>query len=412
MHLVEKQYPSEKELIQQIKEAERELLMLDKGDQALAQLSLTIQLYYLNGGNEEGKKKALNIIDKFKNAYPLKSHFAAFKSNGFVEFTDKSYQSAYKKALDTNVLEWHLTTAESGQVSGSYVLSIGTARDNYGCSYMEFNFPISLVYEENGRAEFYSWISYLIQNLEVLHGYAGLSIQLPHDRHPYQFYEYGVTRQYWGITPDGPSFFTLDWETGTRSINWYTFIGKNLKDKLINQPFYETTLKNVPDLELTEINGCMVIKAGELPRLGNKSKPLPLSYVVVNQLCKAVRTDMPTDAMHTAYRGPRYSLSQVYYWIRRWDNTNFSKGVFDFDGIKEDLLPILGEYSNEDRIVPYSGIWTPFDFDGIEQHLTQGQEFPEEAEYDWDNGELDSKPAVWKLISRDDGGVVVLPNPF
>ncbi|ENU90938.1 hypothetical protein F971_03405 [Acinetobacter vivianii] len=53
-----------------------------------------------------------------------------------------------------------------------------------------------------------------------------------------------------------------------------------------------------------------------------------------------------------------------------------------------------------------------FILSGIEQHLTQGQEFPEEAEYDWDNGELDSKPAVWKLISRDDGGVVVLPNPF
>ena len=37
MHLVEKQLPSEKELIQQIKEAERELLMLDKEDRVLSQ---------------------------------------------------------------------------------------------------------------------------------------------------------------------------------------------------------------------------------------------------------------------------------------------------------------------------------------------------------------------------------------
>lgn len=75
-----------------------------------------------------------------------------------------------------------------------------------------------------------------------------------------------------------------------------------------------------------------------------------------------------------------YSLSHVYYWIRRWDNANFSKSIFDFDGIKEDLLPILGEYGNEDRIIPYSGLlWTPFDFVGIEQHLTQDQEFPEEG---------------------------------
>ncbi|MCJ8162998.1 hypothetical protein [Acinetobacter zhairhuonensis] len=47
MHLVEKQPPFEKELTQQIKEAERELLMLDKEDRVLSQLSLTIQLYLI-----------------------------------------------------------------------------------------------------------------------------------------------------------------------------------------------------------------------------------------------------------------------------------------------------------------------------------------------------------------------------
>ena len=116
--------------------------------------------------------------------------------------------------------------------------------------------------------------------------------------------------------------------------------------------------------------------------------------------------------MHTAYRGPRYSLSQVYYWIRRWDNANFSKGVFDFDGIKEDLLPILGEYGNEDRIVPYSGVWTPFDFEGLAQPLIQGQEFPEEGQHQRKSGRISSKPAVWKLVSIDDGGIVLEPNPF
>ena len=47
MQLIEIKLPSEPELIQQIKVAERELLMLDKDDNKLAQLSLTIQVYYL-----------------------------------------------------------------------------------------------------------------------------------------------------------------------------------------------------------------------------------------------------------------------------------------------------------------------------------------------------------------------------
>ena len=57
MHLVEKQPPFEKELTQQKKEVERELLMLDKSDRVQAQLSLTIQLYYLNGGMMKGNRK-------------------------------------------------------------------------------------------------------------------------------------------------------------------------------------------------------------------------------------------------------------------------------------------------------------------------------------------------------------------
>ncbi|ENV34408.1 hypothetical protein F960_01391, partial [Acinetobacter gerneri DSM 14967 = CIP 107464 = MTCC 9824] len=52
MHTIEQQTPSEAELLEQLQLAERELLMLDKDDQVLSQLSLTIQIYYNNGGND------------------------------------------------------------------------------------------------------------------------------------------------------------------------------------------------------------------------------------------------------------------------------------------------------------------------------------------------------------------------
>ncbi|MDQ9012086.1 hypothetical protein RFI36_20475 [Acinetobacter gerneri] len=92
MRLVEIKLPSEQELVQQINQAERELLMLDTDDNKLAQLSLTIQVYYLNGGNEEGKKKVLKLIEQFKSQYPLKSNFHS-DIRRFVNLTEKSYQS-------------------------------------------------------------------------------------------------------------------------------------------------------------------------------------------------------------------------------------------------------------------------------------------------------------------------------
>lgn len=411
MHLVEIKSPSEQELVQQINQAERELLMLDKDDNKLAQLSLTIQVYYLNGGNEEGKKKALKLIEQFKLKYPLKSHFH-INIRGFVKLTEKSYQAIYKKAPQINAFEWFLSSTEDGETADDYSMSIYTARDNYGVSYMHINLPIDFAYNEKGRAEFDTWVKNIVSELEVLHGYAGLNIQLPYDRHAYQFYEYGVTRQYWGLTPDGASFFTTDWQKGTRSINWYSFVGKQLKNKLKQQPYYAEILANTSDIQVSELNDSLIFKAGEIPRLGNKDLPLPLSYIAINELFKVIRSDMPSDAMHTAYKGPRYSLSQVYYWMRRWDNANFIQGKLDLNGKNEALFPVLGQYDNDDRIIPHSGIWTPFDFEGIEQHLTKGNEFPEEAEYEWHDGELDSKMAVWRLVKRDDGGDVLLPNPF
>ena len=116
MQLIEIKLPSEPELIQQIKVAERELLMLDKDDNKLAQLSLTIQVYYLNGGNEEGKKKAIKLIEQFKSQYPLKAHFHS-DIRGFVNLTEKSYQSIYKKAHKINAFEWFLSSTESGETA-------------------------------------------------------------------------------------------------------------------------------------------------------------------------------------------------------------------------------------------------------------------------------------------------------
>ena len=414
MHSIEQQTPSEADLLEQLRLAERELLMLDKDDRVLSNLSLTIQIYFNNGGNDEGKQKILNLIDKYKNQYPsaLKSHFAAFRSTGFVKLTDKSYQSAFAKAKDSNVLEWHFTSAESGQFSGDYALGVVTERDNAGLTHMHLNFPISMIYSDKGRKEYYDWIKYVLSHFEVFHGYAGLSIQLPFDRHPYQFYEYEVSKKYWGITPDGASFFRSEWMQGIRSINWYTFIGAELRNQLVAQPNYLDTMKAYPELSVEEIGQTLSFKAGPLPRLGDKALALPLPYVVINQLCRVVRTEMPSDAMHTAYRGPRYSQSEVYYWIHRWDSANFDQGILNLKGRKEELLPVLGDYSNDDNIVPYTGIWIPFDFEGLGKELKKGQEFPEEAEYDWNDGELDSKPAVWKLAKREDGGPVLLPNPF
>lgn len=423
---VELKAPDQQDLIFELKKAERELRLIDDQNQPLAKLALTIQLYYLDGATAESKRKALEIIAQFKQKYAshLKAQFTQ-NNRSFVKFTEKSYQSFLKNA-EKNIHEngdlfrYYLSSDELGEFADDYVIRFYTAYpddepatdEDLQLSYTSLTLPLSMIETKEGLEEYQQWIHLFIHSFSVFHGYAGLTLKTPYDRHPFQSYEYEITHKYWGITPDGGAFSKHEWQNGLRSISWQTFIGARLKDRLIQQPYYQETLKNYPNVKSTKINGCLILQAGDIPRLGNVKEPLPLSYVVVNQLCRIMMTKKPFDALHTGNQGNLYSYPQTYYWLHRWNNDNFEKGIFNPQGKKQDLLHVLGKYRYNNKVVPYSGMWKPFDFEGLSQHLIVGQEFPEEAKYIRESGRISSKNAVWCLEKRDDHGPILLPNSF
>lgn len=426
MKNVELKVPDQQDLIFELKTAERELRLVDDQDQSLAKLALTIQLYYQDGATIEAKRKALNIIEQFKQKYAshLKAQFAQNNSR-FVKLTEKSYQTFLKHAEkniqdNNNLLSYYLSSDEFGELADEYVLEFFTTypdsepatEQDPQLSYASITLPLSLTETEQGLQEYQMWIDLLLNTFKTYHGYAGLTLKTPYDRHPFQSYEYDITRKYWGITPDGGGFSAHEWQTGLKSINWQTFIGEKLKSKVTQQSYYQETLKTYTDVRTSEVNGCLILQAGNIPRLGDINQALPLSYVVVNQLCRKLITQKPFDAMHSGNQGHLYSYPQTYYWLHRWNNANFENGILNLQGKKQELLPVLGKYGYNHQLVLYSGMWKPFDFEGISQHLTMGQEFPEEAKHIRQSGRISSKNAVWCLEKRDDHGPILLENPF
>lgn len=426
MKEVELNMPNQQDLISELKHAERALRLIDEQDRPLAKLALTIQLYYLDGATPESKGQALKIIDQFKQKYAshLKAQFAQH-NRGFVKLTETSYQSFLKHAeqniqANDDLLSYYLSSDESGEFADDYVVEFFTAypdsepatEQDLQLSYASLTLPLSLVETELGLQEYQQWIDLLISTFSIHHGYAGLTLKTPYDRHPFQSYEYDITHKYWGITPDGGGFSKHKWQAGLKSISWQTFIGLRLKDSVLQQPFYQETLKHYTNVKASQINQCLILQAGPVPRLANASEALPLSYVVVNHLCRNVMTKTPLAPLHTGAQGNLYSYTQTYYWLHRWNNDNFEQGIFNLQGKKQELLHVLGEYGYDYQLVPYSGMWKPFDFEGLSQHLTAGQVFPEEAKYIRKSGRISSKEAVWCLENRDDYGPVLLINPF
>lgn len=399
----------------------RDILLYDEQHRILAQLGLVILVYFHEGGSVAGHK-VLEVFDRFYTQYHahLKSHFwhgmrrfAKLHPSAFF----KKQQKVLAEAEQGEALFGYLCSDESGDFSPDYAINTLTTQSNdeSNLSYLQMNLPLSLLKTQKGRQEFEDWISYLCKQFTIFHGYAGLTVSLPYDGHAYQFYEYSTTKRYWGITPDF-RVFAENWKTGLKSINWYTLVGKKLQDRL-NKQEMENVLRHYPDITLKIYNDTMIFKTGRFPATGDRNKPLPISYLTINNLLRPARVEKPKDAMHTAYGNgkTRYSTSQAYYWLRRWDNVNFEQGIFNPEGKKAELMPM---YRQKPYEVPYSGMWVPDNVpDGIEQHLEKGEIFPNEGEHIWTLPDGTQKVSrelyvVWRLVKRDDGENVLVPSTF
>ena len=400
-----------------------EILMYDEDYNINARLGLTILIYYTGGGSVAGQRKTLEAAERFYSKYHgyLKMHFwtdmrrfARLNPTAFQNKIDRTIKNAESERRFSCVLT---SDMEYGQRAPEYQFKTLSSHpiDENGLSCLQITLPLSFLSTTAQQQEFEDWVEYVCKQFDILHGYAGLTIALPDSYYKYQFYEYAVTKRYWGVTPDSDSPITLLWYEGIKSISWYTLVGKAFQNKL-NSTEIQNVLNHYRDITLKTYNGTMVFKAGKFPDLGDKTKPLPINYLVVNNLMRPILTQKLNDSLHTAFGNGknRYSASQGYYWLHRWDNANFENGIFDPKGTKQELMPVYRERPLE---APYAGMWIPDDLENaIERHFEEGEVFPERGEYYKHllNGttEIWKGYCVWRLVKRDDGGSVLVASEF
>ena len=411
-----------KKLYESLQREADEILMYDEDYNINARLGLTILIYYTGGGSVAGQRKTLEVFERFYSQYHgyLKTHFwdgmrrfARINPNAFQKKIDKMIQNAEQgESLHGVLNSGPSNRAAEYEIKTLSAHPLGGVND---LSYLRITFPLSFLSSSEKRREYESWIEYLCKHFDIFHGYAGLSIVLPYAYHKYQFYEYSVTKRYWGVTPDSGGHHDSLWYEGIKSVSWYTLVGKAFQDKL-NSTEIQNVLNHYRDITLKTYNDTMVFKAGKFPDLGDKTKPLPINYLVVNNLMRPILTQKLNDSLHTAFGNGknRYSASQGYYWLHRWDNANFENGIFDPKGTKQELMPVYRERPLE---APYAGMWIPDNLENaIERHFEKGEIFPDDGEYlqPLQNGTtaIWKTDAVWRLLKRDDGGSVLQTSEF
>ncbi|MDB5892957.1 MAG: hypothetical protein JWQ88_488, partial [Rhodoferax sp.] len=103
-----------------------------------------------------------------------------------------------------------------------------------------------------------------------------------------------------------------------KCVNWYTILGDFFIERLGGEAALEASLKR-PDIVIDRVGQRVLIRAGDLPRLGAPEEGLPEPYVFVNRVLRVLRKPTP-DSLH--YHMPdtdNANLEATLQWQARFD---------------------------------------------------------------------------------------------
>ncbi|HDR9486851.1 TPA: DUF3396 domain-containing protein [Burkholderia aenigmatica] len=216
-----------------------------------------------------------------------------------------------------------------------------------GLSYLKFNVPMDLITTDVGLAQYEAFLRYACDKLAVRGGYGGLAPILPFSYHRYMPQEWALAERFSGLELDSAahlqirSYSPVSYEGESiesmttfypglhpgakvgrwgfiKSVNWYTILGELFIERLGGEATIREKLAR-PDIHIERANACLMIRAGDFPRLGAPEEGLPEPYVFVNSVLRVLRDPKP-DGLHTYIPDlPSADMKNARKWVARFD---------------------------------------------------------------------------------------------
>ncbi|NIF76371.1 DUF3396 domain-containing protein [Paraburkholderia sp. Cy-641] len=212
-----------------------------------------------------------------------------------------------------------------------------------GLSYLKFWMQMDFVNTPEGVRSYEAFLRFVCEQLPVRGGYGGLSSILPYSFHEYMPQEWALAQRFSGLEIDSYAFLqkqeydTMSYEGQStdhmtaiyedlrpgakvghygfiKGVNWYTLIGDLFVDRLGGEAVVRAELAR-PDIGIERIGHCLLIRAGDFPRLGAPEEGLPEPYVFVNRALRVLRNPAP-PSLHTNVPGIEHADPDG---TRRWE---------------------------------------------------------------------------------------------
>jgi len=287
-----------------------------------------VATFYFWGGHTKEKRQALvRCIQAFEERYGSELKWGCDPESWKTKrLKDKELPKLndYVSSLDEDdCIEWHLSSSDHREEVADFSITCMTERgwQDDQISWLTFHLPRRHAFDSEQRQKLESLLSICIEELEPLHGHAGLAAVTPLLEVPFEGDVFDVATRYRTLYIEGAADL-LCAAHGPKSVSWLTIIGDVLAERLGGQQAYANYCRNL-GVDTARLGKTLVIRSGDVPEIGPVSESPPEGYVRANAALRPLR-DGAYDSMGggSIHGEVRFNRCTSDLWIRRLDVPN------------------------------------------------------------------------------------------
>lgn len=310
-------------------------------------------VYFEGGARPEVRQGLLACFDEFERRFGQYLRGGRLGGSKYSAKTAKGVEAIRKAIIamePQRAVEFMRSDITDQYTAPDYALDVLTNKefpslgDGGMLSYLKFILPWDMA--TDGEIEqYHAYLRFVCETLPVRGGHGGLAPVLPFDRHRYQPQEYVLAKRFTGLDMDSAAHLEAelfrilsqegDRETGPvfsylkpganvlrighiKCVNWYTILGDVFVERLGGESALREQLAR-PDIGVERRGQCLLIRAGDFPRLGAPEEGLIEPYAFVNRAVRSLRDPEHGD-MHTYMEVAEYAdEGNTRAWLARFD---------------------------------------------------------------------------------------------
>ena len=282
--------------------------------------------FYFWGGHTTAKRLALaECFEAFDAAFGGKLKWAFDEEEeGPIELSSGRWSPLRQQlqSLDEDdMISWFLTSADEWNGVGEYEVSCMTERGwmNGQPSSFRFHVPRELAFLPEAQAKLSDLIYFCHERLSPFHGNAGLTTVSTYDETEWEPEKLDVATRYLALYVDDRFSELTPAPNGLKSINWLTFVGDVLAERLGGARAFEDYCSRFGVHAIRNGKG-YILRAGNVPELGPTENALPEEYKRVNDALRPLRNGAFGSMGSGSVNGElRFNRCTTDLWMRRFD---------------------------------------------------------------------------------------------